>query len=79
MILLLRKDAYPYEYMDSWEKFDEALLPDKETVYSNINIKDIKDVDYRHVIRVFKELKMKDLGDYYDLYDQIDTLLLADE
>ena len=54
-------------------------MPDKETVYSNINIKDIKDVDYRHAIRVFKELKMKDLGDYYDLYDQIDTLLLADE
>ena len=23
-ILLLRKGAYPYEYMDSWEKFDET-------------------------------------------------------
>ena len=24
-ILLLRKDVYPYEYMDSWERFNESL------------------------------------------------------
>ena len=24
-VLLLRKGAYPYEYMDSWERFDEIL------------------------------------------------------
>ena len=23
-ILLLRKEVYPYEYMDKWEKFDET-------------------------------------------------------
>ena len=33
-VLLLRKDVYPYEYMDSWEKFDEISLPDKEDFYS---------------------------------------------
>ena len=25
-ISLLRKGIYPYEYMDSWERFDETLL-----------------------------------------------------
>ena len=29
-VLLLRKGVYPYEYMDSWEKFDETTLPPKE-------------------------------------------------
>ena len=29
-ILLLRKGVYPYEYMDSWERFDETSLPDKK-------------------------------------------------
>ena len=29
-LLLLRKGVYPYEYMDSWERFDETSLPDKE-------------------------------------------------
>ena len=29
-ILLLRKAVYPYEYMDSWERFDETSLPGKK-------------------------------------------------
>ena len=27
---ILRKGIYPYEYMDSWKKFDKILLPEKE-------------------------------------------------
>ena len=33
-ILLIRKDVDPYEYMDSWERFDAASLPDKKSFYS---------------------------------------------
>ena len=39
--LLLRKGFYPYEYMDSWEKFDENTLPPKEAFYCNLNLEDI--------------------------------------
>ena len=35
------------------------------------------DKDYTHAQRVFKELGLKDLGDYHDLYVQSNTLLLA--
>ena len=77
-ILLLRKGVYPYEYMDSWQRFDETSLPDKEAFSSNLNMEDITDVDYRHGKKVFKEIKLKHLGDYQDLYVQSDTLLLAD-
>ena len=77
-ILLLRKGVYPYEYMDSWQKFDETSLPEKEAFYSNLNIEDITDVDYRHGKTVFEYLINKNLGDYHDLYVQSDTLLLAD-
>ena len=48
-ILLLRKGVYPYEYMDNWERFDETLLPNKEAFYSNLNMKDITNTDYRHI------------------------------
>ena len=45
-VLLLRKDVYPYECMDSWEKFDEISLPPKEDFYSELTLEDITDKDY---------------------------------
>ena len=63
--------------MDSWQRFDETSLPDKEAFYSNLNMEDITDVDYRHGKTVFEYL-IKNLGDYHDLYVQSDTLLPAD-
>ena len=77
-VLLLRKGVYPYEYADTWERFSEISLPSKKDFYSNLNMEDISDIDYRHANNVFKVLKLKNLGDYHDLYVQSDTLLLAD-
>ena len=76
--MLLRKGVYPYEYMDSWEKFDETSLPDKEAFYSILNMEDITDVDYRHAKRLYKEFSNKSLRYYYDFHLQSDTLILAD-
>ena len=53
-ILLLRKGVYPYEYMDNRERYDETLLPSKESFYSNLNMENIDDIDYRHGNKVFK-------------------------
>ena len=50
--MLLRKGVYPYEYMDSWEKFSETVLPSKKKFYSNLNLKDISDEDYLHAQKV---------------------------
>ena len=64
--------------MDNWERFNEILVPNKEAFCSNLNMEDITDTDYRHANNVFKELELKHLGEYHDLYVQSDTLLLAD-
>ena len=77
-ILLLRKGAYPYEYMDNWERFNETSLPSKESFYSNLNMENIEDIDYRHGNNAFNKFKLYNLGEYHDLYVQSDTLLLAD-
>ena len=45
---MLRKDVYPYEYMDSSEKFNETLLPPKEDFYSELILEDVSDKDYAH-------------------------------
>ena len=64
--------------MDNWERFDEISLPNKESFYSNLNMENIDDIDYRHGNNVFKRFKLKNIGEYHDLYVQSDTLLLAD-
>ena len=78
IIFLLRKGLYPYEYMDSWERFDETSLLDKEASYNSLNMKNITDIDYRQAERVFRKFKLMTLSQYHDLYVQFDTLLLGD-
>ena len=77
-ILLLQNGVYPYEYMDDWEKINETSLPEKEDFYSYLNMEDITDADYAHAKRVCKDLEIKNLREYHDLYIQSDTLLLAE-
>ena len=77
-ILLLRKGAYPYECMDSWENFDETTLPPKEDFYSKLNLEGISDEDYAHAQKVWDVFEIKNQVEYHDLYVQSDTLLLAD-
>ena len=76
--MLLKKGVYPYEYMDSWENFDETTLSPKEGFYSNLNLEDIGDEDYAHAQKVWDVFEIKTLGEYHNLYAQSDTLLLAD-
>ena len=76
-IMLLRQGVYPFEYMDSWEKFDETSLPLKKDFYSKLILEDISDSDYQHAKKVFKRY-CKKMGDYHDLYVQTDSLLLVD-
>ena len=73
--MLLRQGFYPYEYIDSWKRFDQILSHNKD-VYSNLNLEDITDVGYRHTKKyIHKEFKMNNLGEYHDLYVQSDTML----
>ena len=38
-VLLLRKDVYPYEYMDSWKIFDETSSPPKKEFLQRIKFR----------------------------------------
>ena len=50
--LLARKDIYPYDYMSSWDKFEESQLPPIEAFYSNLNMSDVSENDHEHGQRV---------------------------
>ena len=76
--LLLKKGVYPYEYMDSFERFGETELPEKEKFYSTLSGRGITDEDYAHAQEVWNVFGCKTLGDYHDLYVSTDMMLLAD-
>ena len=63
--------------MDSWERFDETKLPSIDKFYSNLKLENTTDSDYRYANRVFKNFELKDMGEYFNLYVNSDTLLLS--
>ena len=76
--LMARKGVYPYDYMDSFEKFNKTELPTKEEFYSILNNEHISDEDYSHAENVWNTFKLKTMGEYHNLYLESDILLLAD-
>ena len=72
-----KKGVYPYEYMDSWDKFKEPLPP-KEAFYSTLNESDISDGDYQRAKEVWTTYDCKNMGDYHDIYLYSDVTQLAD-
>ena len=50
----------------------------KEEFYTNLNVDDITDADYKHAKRVCEDFEIKNLGEYHYLYLKSNTLLLAD-
>ena len=75
--LLTRKGVYPYEHINSWDRFRETQLPPINAFYSNQNMSSISKDDYQHAQRVWEEFGIHNLGDYHDLYLRTDVVLLA--
>lgn len=76
--LLLQKNEYCYDYVDSSEKFKETELPPKEVFYNSLTKTQLPEEKYEHAKKVWETFNMKTLGDFHDLYVLTDTLLLAD-
>jgi len=76
--LFMQKGHFPYEHIDSFEKFNETSLPPKEAFTSSLNDIPISDKDYAFAQRVWEEMKCETMKDYHDHYLVSDTLLLCD-
>ena len=77
-VLVSRKGVYPYDWMNSFEKFSERQLPSKDKFFDKLNGSHVSKADYNHAQNVWKEFGMKNMGEYHDLYLKTDVLLLAD-
>lgn len=76
--LLIRKGVYPYEWYDSFEKFNKPCIWAYDDFYSKLNGGNISKSDYEHYKNVIKILNLKTAGEYHDIYLTTDALLLAD-
>ena len=88
--LLKQKDAYPYEYVNSFEKFNEEKLPAKKNFYNSMKDGKISDddkisdghisaKDYLTCEKIWHKFEMNNMGDYHDHYLIKDVLLLIDD
>ena len=73
--LLTRKGVYPYQYASSWDKYEESQLPPIEAFYSNLNMSNVSDDDYEHAQSVWKEFRIRNLGEYHNLYLRTNVIL----
>ena len=76
--MVQKKGIDPYEYFNSFKKFKETNLPDIDKFFSLLNDCGINEKEYQRACNVWKVLKIKNLGEYYDLYLKTDILLLCD-
>ena len=76
--LMLRKGAYPYDYMKSMAQFDETELPSQDAFFNRLNDQSLSAEDYAHAQHVWDTFDCHTLRDYHDLYLKSDVYLLAD-
>ena len=76
--LMKQKGVYPYDFMDSFDRFIETKLPEQQDFYSILNNEHITDEQYKHAQNVWDTFNPKTMGEYHDLYLKSDILLLAD-
>ena len=87
--LLKQKDDYLYEYMNSFEGFNEKKLPARKYFYSStkdgkigvdVKISDsyISVEDYLMCKKIWDKFGMNNMGDYHNHYLKNDVLLSAD-
>ena len=76
--LFTEKGVYPYDYMNSIEKFEDESLPTKDMFYSRLSEDNITDEDYEKAKVIWKHFKIKNMGEYHDLHLKTDVLLLTD-
>ena len=81
-----KEDNYPYEYMNSFERFNEEKLPPTNYFYSYVKDEKIGDdgkISGRHIsvkdyftcAKIWDKFEVKNMGDYHNHYLKKDVLL----
>ena len=75
---LLKKGVYPYEYMNSVQRYDETDLPPIKDFYSSLSGTTISVDEHEWAKKMWQKYGCSNLRDYTMLYLSTDVALLAD-
>lgn len=75
--LISKKGAIPYDYIDTFEKFQDTQLPSKAQFYNKLTRSNITDEVYDRLVNMWHHFKCSNLGNFIDIYLRIDVILLA--
>ena len=78
LALMKEKGVYPYDYIDSFQKFSQTQLPKRDDFYSHLTDEETSVSEYAHAQKVWETFGIENMGQYHDLYLKSDVLLLAD-
>ena len=75
--LLKQKTHFPYEWVTK-ENISNKNLPPIENFYSSLKLQNINQKQYDETLRIYKELKCKNIKDYLEIYMKLDICLQSD-
>ena len=76
--LLTKKGVFPYDYLNSHERFADTSLPSKQEFHNQLYEQDISDQSYEHAQNIWNTFECETMLNYHDIYLKTDVLLLAD-
>ena len=75
--LLKQKTHFPYEWITE-ENIYNTKLPPIEDFYSSLKLQNISKEEYDETLRIYKELKCKNVKDYLEIYMKLDISFQSD-
>ena len=76
--LLFRKSIYCFDYMDSFEKFNNKQLPDYKEFFSTLTQKNVSIEEYEMAQLIWNKFGFKSMKEYTEFYCLLDSCLLGD-
>ncbi|XP_053206942.1 uncharacterized protein LOC128391119 [Panonychus citri] len=71
------KASLPYDYLNHFDRFEETSLPCYEFFYNKMKRENIDRNVYDNMIALWNHFKIQNIGEFQDIYQKIDVVLLA--
>lgn len=76
--LLTRKEPMFYNLIKSYNSLSTRGIPKQEDIFDDLSLLPMNDEDYQCMSKIFETFGIQTWGEYYSLYNLLDTTLLAD-